>query len=372
MAEQSIHPLVNAADGDSRSPEDKKALQLVETANLLLRNARFISACVFVFVLAAVIPSLIKGRTYSSGGTFLPQAEGGISGVQAIAAQFGVGGGGGGMSPQFYVDLLHSRQLLQKLVLTPYRFTAKGAPVSTNLVQLLAPGSASDSVARLDKAIEKIALNIRASSSPATDVVSFNVSTDYPELSQAVASRILALVNSFDVESRQSRAAAQRHFTESRLSEARDEAFRAQAAVTAFHETNRLFMTSPTLEQANSRLTMEMRQKEQTYLTLSDAYEKARIDEVRDTPVITIIDSPTIPIKPDPRGLAWRGMLGIVLGLLVGVFFSFIREPWRQAKDDESQEIREFMALTHRMRSDVGGVMRRARRLGRPSKPANN
>jgi hypothetical protein len=39
---------------------------------------------------------------------------------------------------------------------------------------------------------------------------------------------------------------------------------------------------------------------------LAQAYEQSKMDEVRDTPVITIIQPPETPLMPDAKGIRTR------------------------------------------------------------------
>jgi uncharacterized protein involved in exopolysaccharide biosynthesis len=55
--------------------------------------------------------------------------------------------------------------------------------------------------------------------------------------------------------------------------------------------------------------------KQQVFQTLSQAVEQARIDEVRDTPVLSIIEPPTIPPVRDSRGLALKLIAALAFGV---------------------------------------------------------
>src|SRR2546428_650042 len=98
----------------------------------------------------------------------------------------------------------------------------------------------------------------------------------------------LALVNTFNLERRQSRAAQEKRFVETRRTEARDELQVAEDRLKSFLERNRDYRNSPQLVFDQERLAREVALRQQLLTSLSQAYEQARIDEVRDTPVITV------------------------------------------------------------------------------------
>ena len=68
------------------------------------------------------------------------------------------------------------------------------------------------------------------------------------------------------------------------------------------------------LEFEYSRLNREVMLRQEVYQTLTKAYEEARIAEVRDTPVLTVIDSAIAPVKASGP----RRILGSVVALIVG------------------------------------------------------
>jgi len=65
------------------------------------------------------------------------------------------------------------------------------------------------------------------------------------------------------------------------------------------------------------RLRRELSLRQQVYTQLSQAYENARIEEVRDMPAVTVVEQPKEPLLPDRRGLISKTILGFLLGMLV-------------------------------------------------------
>ena len=54
--------------------------------------------------------------------------------------------------------------------------------------------------------------------------------------------------------------------------------------------------------------------KQEVYVSLAKSYDEARIAEVRDTPVITIIDSAVAPDKPSGPKPVLNGIIGFLAG----------------------------------------------------------
>jgi uncharacterized protein involved in exopolysaccharide biosynthesis len=91
--------------------------------------------------------------------------------------------------------------------------------------------------------------------------------------------------------------------------------------------------------------------REQVYVTLAQAYEQAKLDEVRNTPVITVVEEPEAPVRPDPRGVVTSGILGGLAGVAVGLAIAFARRAvrGREARD----EVAEFRELRAELLADV-------------------
>lgn len=99
------------------SPEPE--INVLGLLNAVLRHLRAIVLTgVAVFVIALGF-GLTKHRTYTADVSFIPQSARPSSNVSALASQLGIGSlttADAGNSPQFYVDLVKSREILRKVV----------------------------------------------------------------------------------------------------------------------------------------------------------------------------------------------------------------------------------------------------------------
>jgi uncharacterized protein involved in exopolysaccharide biosynthesis len=159
---------------------------------------------------------------------------------------------------------------------------------------------------------------------------------------------------------RQSQASAERKFTEARLAEGAEELRIAENRLQGFLQGNREFGGSPALGFERDRLNREVAMRQQIYTSLAQAYEQAKIDEVRESPVITVLNPPIEPARPDPRGLVSRGLAGIVLGGMLGIFFALLRTYLARTRELDPDDFGEFAELSRQTLDD----------LKRPWKPA--
>lgn len=312
----------------------------------VLRRRVWVVRAVLVTVTAALLLTFLRPRTYTSSATFLPQARRGQSSLNGLAAQLGlsVPGGDATQTPQFYVDLLRSRPILHAAVDTRYAFGTDSGAVSAALADVYSVPAGAPAVRR-DAAARRLADDIGVTSSTRTGVITLKVNAPHPQLAQQVVARLIALLNEYNLNTRKSQATAERAFTEQRLAEARAELRRSEDRLQDFLLRNREFRLAPTLALDHNRLSRDVTFRHQTYGALAQAYEQARIEEVRDTPVISVVEEPAVPIRPDPRGTVRNVLLGTFAGLLLGALVAMVAAHLDRLRASRSADFLEFSRL---------------------------
>ena len=163
--------------------------------------------------------------------------------------------------------------------------------------------------------------------------------TPWPEFSEQLNRTLLELTNTFNLERRQSQAAAERLFVEGRLHERQVELKAAEDELEQFLDRNRSIEASPQLQFQRARIQRRVTLADQVFTTLSQAYEQARIDEVRNTPVVTIVDPPEGSVAQDAFSSLAR--IGFVLGLLAGIVLALVVELLSHLRRQNTPEFRE-------------------------------
>jgi uncharacterized protein involved in exopolysaccharide biosynthesis len=288
------------------------------------------------------------------------------SSLAGFASQLGISPGGSdpSVSPSFYVELLRSRELLTRLVESRFPDpTGASAGDSATLVQLFGI-HAKDPQRALEIAIKKVAAKMRVEADARTNLVFVSAEARWPSLSAAIANRAVELVSAFNVEQRQSRARARRVFVESRVGEALIELRAAENSLRAFYEQNRQWQGSPALIVEEGRLRRQVEVANEIYLTLRREFESARIDEVNDTPVITVVDAAVPPrLRSWPRRTLMMAV-AMFVGIGFGLFFAGILElgnHWRVTNPAQARILQESWALVRREMRGTLAMLRRER-----------
>ena len=326
--------LVGPDDGD---------VSLVSFLTLLLRRRATI---VWSSILCAVLftgYSLIGDRTWTTSASFFPQGKKAGGNLSALAAQFGVGvpNGDANESPNFYADLVKSRAILATIVDSSVLLQPGGPRADIAEAFKI---KETDPLVRRDMAIKSLNGAINVATNAKTGVVTMRVSTYSAPLSASISAKLLDLLNRFNQDTRRGQASAEREFTEQRLAVVKKELREAEDAQTSFLRTNRV-ATAAQLQAEQNRLDSEVRLQRELYTNLAKSYEQAKIDEVRDTPVITVVERPEIAARPDTRGIVTKALASLVAGFLFGVILALILEGFSTQPGSRSAAQEEFRRL---------------------------
>jgi uncharacterized protein involved in exopolysaccharide biosynthesis len=333
---------------------------LLEVAGILLRWRQWSLWFPVVLVALTVVAVLLTPRKFTSSANFVPQKSGSQLGrLASLAAQFGVAvpAQSASESAEFYADLLVSREILGRIVTDTLPPLEQGGPPL--VVENLLGATGGTPEARHQDAVRRLRRRIGVSTDQKTSVVGVRVTTRSPVVSTTLVQRIIEEVIRFDLHTRQSQASAERAFIEGRLADAKNELRVAEDNLQGFLVRNRDYRNAPALQFQFDRLSRIMTSQQEVVRTLERDYEQARIDEVRNTPRITVIERPTPPARPDSRRGALRVILAGLVGVVIGWPMALIREAMRRARlspspdyDFVAGELRQLLPLKRGRTSD--------------------
>jgi len=329
---------------------DEERVSLVRFGSVLLRHRRAILRLPIVFAVIAVAVTLVLPATYTSNASFVPQSNNvSVSQLSGLAASLGFSlpGGETGESPEFYQALMSSRELLDSTVDHTYVIPGDGEGEDRRgtLIDFYRIG-ADTRPEQLLEARKRLSEDLRAAVQTDIGMVQVFYESRSAELAQQVLARVIERVNDFNLRARQSQAREERRFVEGRLEQSRTELEEAEDNMSEFLAGNRRgWDTSPELQFEYGRLQRQVSLREAIHSSLAEGYESARIDEVRNTPVITMVDHPALPPRPDRRNLILKAILAAIVGLLVAMVYAITSEFLRGARTHDSGEFAEFDQL---------------------------
>lgn len=334
------------ADGAGVAPGSLTALGLL---TLLLRRRRLLIGLPLGVAAAALGLSFLVGKQFAAESRFMPEQDTQVpSEVAGLAAQFGMAAGGAQESLDFYVELIRTHDLLREAVLTEYevpidegRDTLRG-----NLLALYEIDDGTPEQ-RLKAGVQQLRnTDVMAYPRRSANLVELRTLAPWPELAERLNMRILELVNEFNLERRQSRALEERQFLEARFAQAQEQLRDAEDELETFLSRNRRYSESPETQFQHSRLQRQVSFLQQILTSRAQNLEQARVEAVRNTPVITVVDGPRgTALQTAPKPLV-NAVLGLVLGFALAATWLLISEMLRSARASRPEDYSELSEVT--------------------------
>jgi len=304
-------------------------------AACLLARWRLVLVVPLVFAAVAAAASFLLPIRFAATTMFYPET-GSTSALPAnlagIASQFGLTVG---PQPQqgtdFYVQVLTSRWLLARLLETRF-LAATGANDSLDLLtQLHVRGRSRAKV--LENGVARLRKLLTVSIERRTGVASVTVEMPHPDLAASVANDCLHLLDVYNRETRQSQGRQRRQFVEGRVAGVNATLTAVEDSLRRFYEANREWQSAPRLRFEEGRLNRRVQVQQELLISLMQQLESAKMAEVNDVPVITVVDPAVPPTrKSSPRrkllvlGVWLLTFLTISVAVLLGAYRSHFVE----------------------------------------------
>ena len=322
----------------------------------LVEARRRIALFTFGAAIAAAALALLLPRYWTARVVLLPGDEGDgafPAQLSGLVSSFGLPMSlGPASASDLYPTILTSDRLLGGLLDQSFRPEPDAAPLP--LLHILGEDD-DDHRARM-KAVRRLRRKVvTAAKDGETGIVSLEVTTRDPALSADVANALTAQLEQYLIDSRQQEGRKNRTFIDERLAEVSKELAAAESRLTEFQDSNRR-IGSPDLLLEQARLQREMMIQEQVFLELQKQKEIAEIEEVKNTPVLEVLDVASAPIRPSKPIRSLLVCAGALLGAFVATSWVLVRTSLGTAPD--------VMNALAPLASDLRGIVpkRRARR----------
>lgn len=322
---------------------------LYAVSNALLRHRRLLIALPGALVVLALLGSFLLPREYTAESVFLPQVrESGMSRLAGLAAQIGVnvGSPAEGESLELYAELLTSREVLRDAIETRFVFPRRSDSADTlagTLIELYEV-EGDTPAETLREAVRMVEDQISAQANAKTGTVELRTRARWPALAEQLNRRLLTLLDEFNVRRRRDAAAAERGFLEVRVQEAERSLGAAEDALKSFMERNVNFR-APELVFEEARLERRVQLRQDVFASLAQSLEQVRLDEVRNTSVVTVLSAPEESAEKTGPPRLQLVLLALFLGLGAAAGWIVWSEYSREQRSQHPQLYQEFVEM---------------------------
>jgi uncharacterized protein involved in exopolysaccharide biosynthesis len=310
----------------------------LELAQLVRRSRRTAFLTLAICLGLGLAVALFWPPKYAAVATFAPERVGGSGipgGFSELAGQFGVSlGSDPTQSASFYADLVQSRRVLEIVLQERYPTgaTGDGLADSASLLTIL-DIKGRDSSEAIEDGLRSFRGSLSISTDIRTNIVTVRFLATDPNVAALAVNRLVQAVNAFNTGVRQSQAQRRRVFIQSQVDSVERELRSAEGNLKDFYDRNRSWAQSPDLQYRLGQLQRQVDIVKEVYLQLRRELEGARIAEVDNVPLISVIDYATPPTrKASPKRVAIV-LASLVLGIGAVVVLVYTR--WFFARSPE-------------------------------------
>jgi uncharacterized protein involved in exopolysaccharide biosynthesis len=267
-----------------------------------------------------LIGTFLFKRQYRATAKFSPESGSAsrVSGSLAeLASQFQLDLGSQGIKPLPYYsvvlrsDVIIDRVLDSRLDLPEYPAT---------LWDYLEPQfSHRDSLPR-EKVRKWLRDRVAVTADNRATTMDLAVTLPDRRVAAVAVNNFLKALNAFNSSSRASQARSRREYLEHALTLQLDSLRRTEDTLQVFLERNRSYRDSPALEFQQTRLRRQVDLNQQVVSTIQRDLQAARLDEINETPILSVIDSGSAPFRAVFPKRRLSAVFGLVLGMVAVVY----------------------------------------------------
>jgi uncharacterized protein involved in exopolysaccharide biosynthesis len=287
-----------------------------------------------------VLYALLATPLYKSTIAMYPSGEsiGGLSQLEGMASMFGMNMGGG--ESTFHIpDIINSRTLQTKIVYKKWDSESSDLPInlisywginvenkfSFNPLKWFSTSDGNMDLKWEASALAKISDRISVIEGK-TGLINVDVLMEEPELSAQIANYIYLGVVEFTNLNHIETAQLNREFIQERQIEVKEILTTTENKLKEFRSKNRIVMDSPLLQLELERMMRDVEIQTQVFITLQQQYELARIEEVKETPSVVILDKAISSIRKDSPRTILIIFLFVILGFFVSSSYSLFNK----------------------------------------------
>ncbi len=335
---------------------EEDTISLSDILLVLAKQLKLLIITPLVFgVITAFYVLFMVGPTYVSSAKIMSSGGGSsTSQLQGLAAQFGISApGGGGENAQWvYPEIVKSRTLAKSVLKRKFDTNEYG-PLKS-LLQILTYGDEEPTVSidtleihGANALIGMIEIESQGS------FYNLSVSTFEPQFAADLCAVLIEELDRHQREYKTEKVKETRLFIEGRIIDIQKELEGAEENLKVFRDRNRQIGQSPALLLEQQRLTRETSVLTGVFTTLKQQLETTKIEEVKESTLIQVLDPPIAPFHRDSPNRKRSVLLALILGFGMAVGLAFVKEYASNSDDEEKGKLLEIIELIKSNISDL-------------------
>ena len=333
------------------------SISLTDIMLILARQLKVIIIVPTILCTLMIINVLfyVKPVYTSTSKIMSSSSSGSTSQAAGLAAQFGIALPTAQSEPKWvYPEIVNSRTMAR--ILLKRKFDTNEFGPQKSLLQILTYGNDNPQVG-LDTleimAVDNFLAMIKISEDITTSILTLNINASEASLAAEVNQALIEELDTHQRKYNKAKTSDTKKFIEERIIDTEKELMAAEEDLKVFMGRNRRIENSPALQLEQQRLSREVTVLTGVFTTLKQQLETTKIEEVKESDYVIILDAPEIPLqrsKPNKRMMViLTGLIGIGLGIGIGLF----REYLNSSEQEEKLKIEQVKSLIFKNISEL-------------------
>jgi len=288
----------------------QKNIGLAEIFRIYKSYLKYILIITISAFLISIVYSLLATPLYKSYVSIYPTSNesnfpSSFAGLDGIASTLGFNLSGSEANTFNFPDIVNSRKL--KKAITSKRWNSELYSYPINLVKywkLDSPGllssifsSGNDSEKHLQNLAIDYLSTLMTIYEHESGMITISVLMEDPTLASNIVNFISEWIQTYVSEEMSFKATKNREFIEQQLENAKSDLYKSEEELSDFMKTHPLSEEGPEDFTKRARLTRSIEVNTQVYITLRQQFELNKIEELKERPVLNILDTGDIPTE---------------------------------------------------------------------------
>ncbi len=305
----------------------QSSINYAELFSVLWGSRKLIGIITASVTVVAIIISLLLPKYYRSTVVILPETSqsklAGLGGLSDLASLAGVNVGGEVSLSKLYPTIVKSEAVLKNIIYQKYQ--TKSFIDSTDLIKIWDVDEEKPQLA-YETTLKTLRDELEVSLEIKTSVLSISILTKEPQLSADIVNAIAHELDVFIRTKRTTNASEQRKWIEGRLREVKVDLEKSENALKDFRENNRRVSDSPHLLLEQERFIRDVQINSTLYTELKKQYELAKIEEIKNIPIVNILDAGRPAAKKEKPKRSIIVSVSFLLSLFAGISFVHFKD----------------------------------------------
>lgn len=279
-----------------------------------------------IVTVTSIVVSLLLPKYYQSTTTLLPGEEqpgiSALAGLSNLASITGISVGKSSLE-ELYPDIILSESVLKEVIEQKYK--SEEFEHQVNLIEYWEIDEDTP-LEGYESALEKLRKELEVNYERRKGLVTVSLLMKEPQLAADVVNYLVKQLDEFIRTKRTTNASERRRWIEARLQEVDSDLERSEDSLKTFREKNRRVEGSPQLLLEQGRLLRKVTINSAIYEELKKQYEIAKIEEIKNVPIINIMDAARPAAQKEKPKRRLIVVSSFLLALVGAVGYVVVRE----------------------------------------------